>query len=125
MLLLSILRIKTFNLNFKPNLKTGNQMNTSPNFKNLIYFTIAILLIVAFADQLNAIQSDTLRAPLQEVKKEVWSYMFAIKTTAVVVGSIFAVMKQSVMPFGIGAGIFAGAQFFDTVIGDGAAALIG
>lgn len=99
-------------------------MNTSPNFKNLVYFAIAILVVIAFADQLQAIQSDTLRAPLQEVKKEVWSYMFAIKTTAVVVGSIFAVMKQSVMPFGIGAGIFAGAQFFDTVIGDGAAALI-
>jgi hypothetical protein len=50
--------------------------------------------------------------------------MFAIKTTAVVVGSVFAIMKQSVTPFGIGAGIFAGAQFFDTIIGDGAAALI-
>lgn len=100
-------------------------MQNQTNFKNYLYFTIAILLIVAFADQLHAIQSDTLRAPLQNVKKEVWSYMFAVKTTAVVVGSIFAVVKQSIMPFGIGAGIFAGAQFFDTLIGDGAGALIG
>lgn len=95
------------------------------NFKNYFYFAIAILLMVAFSDQLQAIQSDTLRAPLQNVKKEVWSYMFAVKTTAVVVGSIFAVVKQSIMPFGIGAGIFAGTQFFDTLIGDGAGALIG
>ena len=95
------------------------------NFKSYFYLTIAILLTIAFFDQLQAIQSDTLRAPLQNVKKEVWSYMFAIKTTAVVVGSIYAVMKQSIMPFGIGAGIFAGVQFFDTIIGDGAAALIG
>ena len=100
-------------------------MQNQTNFKNYLYFAIAILLIAAFADQLHAIQSDTLRAPLQNVKKEVWSYMFAVKTTAVVVGSIFAVVKQSIMPFGIGAGIFAGAQFFDTLIGDGAGVLIG
>lgn len=99
-------------------------MTIQSNPKNFLYFALATLVIVVFADQLQAIQSDTLRAPLQNVKKEVWSYMFAIKTTAVVVGSVFAIMKQSVTPFGIGAGIFAGAQFFDTIIGDGAAALI-
>ena len=99
-------------------------MTIQSNLKNFLYFALATLVIVVFAGQLQAIQSDTLRAPLQNVKKEVWSYMFAIKTTAVVVGSVFAIMKQSVTPFGIGAGIFAGAQFFDTIIGDGAAALI-
>lgn len=100
-------------------------MDYQSNFKNYCYLTIAILLTIAFFDQLQAIQSDTLRAPLQNVKKEVWSYMFAVKTTAVVVGSIFAIVKQSIMPFGIGAGIFAGTQFFDTLIGDGSAAVIG
>ena len=100
-------------------------MHNQTNFKNYLYFAIVIVLMVAFSDQLSAIQSDTLRAPLQNVKKEVWSYMFAVKTTAVVVGSIFAVVKQSIMPFGIGAGIFAGTQFFDTLIGDGAGAMIG
>jgi hypothetical protein len=94
------------------------------NTKNFVYFAIATLVIVAFADQLQAVQSDTLRAPLQSVKKEIWSYMFAIKATSVVVGSAFALMKQSIAPFGIGAGIFAGAQFFDSLIGDGSAALI-
>ena len=99
-------------------------MTSQFNTKNFIYFALATLVIVSFADQLQAIQSDTLRAPLQGIKREVFSYMFAIKVAAVVVGSVFALMKQSLGPFGIGAGIFAGAQFFDTVIGDGAAALI-
>ena len=99
-------------------------MTTQLNTKNLVYFAMATLMVVTFADQLQAIQSDTLRAPLQGIKREVFSYMFAIKVAAVVVGSAFALMKQSLAPFGVGAGIFAGAQFFDTVIGDGAAALI-
>lgn len=94
------------------------------NTKNFVYFIVATLVVVTLADQLQAIQSDTLRAPLQGVKREVFSYMFAIKVAAVVVGSAFSLMKQSLAPFGIGAGIFAGMQFFDTVIGDGAAALI-
>lgn len=95
------------------------------NLRDLVYFVIVALIVITFADQLQAIQSDALRAPLQGVKKEVFSYMFAIKVAAVVVGSAFALAKQSLAPFGVGAGIFAGAQFFDTVIGDGAAALIG
>lgn len=99
-------------------------MITQFNSKNLVYFVIVTLVVVTFADQLQAIQCDTLRAPLQGVKREVFSYMFAIKVAAVVVGSAFALIKQSLAPFGVGAGIFVGAQFFDTVIGDGAAALI-
>ena len=100
-------------------------MHNQTNFKNYLYFAIVIVLMVAFSDQLSAIQSDTLRAPLQNVKKEVWSYMFAVKAAAVVVGAAFALIKQSLAPFGIGAGIFGGIQFFDTVLGDGSAALIG
>jgi hypothetical protein len=48
----------------------------------------------------------------------------AVKIAAVATGSAFAVMKQSLTPFGVGAGITAGIHFFDKFIGDGSGALI-
>ena len=92
--------------------------------KNFACLVLAILVIIVAAAQLQAIPTDALKVPLQTVKKEVWSYMFAVKAAAVVVGAAFALIKQSLAPFGIGAGIFGGIQFFDTVLGDGSAALI-
>ncbi len=86
---------------------------------------LAALVIVGFADQLQAIESESLRAPLQGVKKEIFSYMFVIKIAAVVVGAAFSIMKQVLSPLGIGAGVFIGIQFFDHLIGDGSTALIG
>jgi hypothetical protein len=105
-------------------IKSNPQSNLIP-LKNLVYFMLVALVIVGFADQLSAIESESLRPALQGVKKEVWSYMYIIKIAAVVVGSVYAVMKQSPMSFGVGAAIFAATQFFDTLIGDGAGALIG
>lgn len=95
------------------------------NTKNLIYFTIATLVIVAFSEQLQAIPLESLREPMQNMKKEVWSYMFVIKVAAAVGGAVFSVVQQSLMPLGLGAATSAGIHFFDGMIGDGAAALIG
>ncbi len=103
-------------------IKSNPQSNLIP-LKNLVYFMLVALVIVGFADQLSAIESESLRPALQGVKKEVWSYMYIIKIAAVVVGSV-SVVKQSPMSFGVGAAIFAATQFFDTLIGDGAGALI-
>ena len=101
-------------------------MNSSPTpIKNLFYFALGTLVIVAFSDQLQAIPLDTLREPMKAMKKEVWSYMYVIKVAATVVGGIFSVVQQSLTPLGIGAGITAGITFFDGVVGDGSTALIG
>jgi len=68
---------------------------------------------------------DSLRAPMQALKTNIFTgWMWGVKVIAVAVGSIFAIMHQSITPFGIGAGIGAGIHFFDTYLGDGAAALI-
>jgi hypothetical protein len=81
-------------------------------------------LCFVFSASLDAVPVDTLRVPMQAMKKEVWSYMFPIKVASVAVGAAFSLMRQSMMPFGVGAGITAAIHFFDSVLGDGSAALI-
>ena len=85
---------------------------------------LGFVSLCAALSSLDAVPVDTLREPMQAMKKEVWSYLFPIKVASVVVGSAFSLMRQSLMPFGIGAGISASIQFFDSVLGDGSAALI-
>lgn len=82
-------------------------------------------LVLVSVDSLQAVPLDTLRAPMTAMKNEVWSYMFAIKVGAAIVGAIGSAVQSSLTPLGIGAGIAAGIHFFDGVIGDGSAALIG
>ncbi len=89
----------------------------------LTIFALATICL-AFSSSLDAVPVDTLRAPMQAMKKEVWSYMFPIKVASVVVGAAFSLMRQSMMPFGVGAGITTAIHFFDSVLGDGSAALI-
>lgn len=68
---------------------------------------------------------DTLRAPMQALKTNIFTgWMWGVKVIAVAVGSIFAIVNQSITPFGIGAGIGAGIHFFDTYLGDGGTVLI-
>ncbi len=109
-------------INFKG---TKNMNSSSTPVKNLTYFALATLVIVAFSDQLQAIPLETLREPMKKMKKEVWSYMYVIKVAATVVGGVFSVLQQSLLPLGVGAGITAGITFFDEVVGDGSTALIG
>jgi hypothetical protein len=82
-----------------------------------------LLAVIVFSD-LSAVAVDSLKAPLKGMKEEVWSYMYIVKVAAVVVGGCFSVMKQTVTPLGVGAGITAGIHFFDKVVGDGSTALI-
>ena len=89
----------------------------------LTYFGLVSLYLL-LSSNVDAVPVDTLRAPMQAMKKEVWSYMFPIKVASVVVGAAFSLMRQSMMPFGVGAGITAAIHFFDSVLGDGSAALI-
>jgi hypothetical protein len=88
--------------------------------------SLCLTVLVLFSvDSLQAVPLDTLRAPMTAMKNEVWSYMFAIKVGAAIVGAIGSAVQSSLTPLGIGAGIAAGIHFFDGVIGDGSAALIG
>lgn len=89
--------------------------------------SVYFLLFAAFIlyPHLDALTVDSLRAPMQDLKKEVFSWMFAIKIASAAVGGAFSLAKQSLTPFGVGAGIAAGIHFFDKWLGDGSAALIG
>ena len=89
-----------------------------------LMFLVLILISLGISD-VYAITVDTLRAPMQDLKKEVFSWMFAVKIASAAVGGVFALAKQSLTPFGVGGGIAAGIHFFDKWIGDGAGALIG
>jgi hypothetical protein len=82
-------------------------------------------LVIFNIDALQAVPLDTLREPMKAMKKEVWSYMYVVKVAAALVGGVMSVVQQNLMPMGVGGGIAAGIHFFDEVIGDGAAALIG
>jgi len=89
---------------------------------------LAILAISAcYVLQISEVHAvvEDLRAPMQALKTNIFTgWMWGIKVVAVAVGSIFAVVQQSITPFGIGAGIGAGIHFFDTYLGDGGAVLI-
>lgn len=70
------------------------------------------------------ISTTELKEAMQNLKTEAFSWMFAVKIAAGVVGAAFSVARQSVTPFGIGAGVVAGIHFFDKYIGDGASLLL-
>jgi predicted RecA/RadA family phage recombinase len=89
------------------------------------YVLVGGLVTYAITDTAWAIGAEDLKVATAALKKEVFDWLFVIKIAAVAVGSAFAVAKQSLTPFGIGAGIAAGVQFFNTAIGDGSAALLG
>ena len=93
---------------------------------NLVYWCSAISILILFSsvNDCYAVELAGLKEPMKALKTEVFSWMFAVKIAAVAVGGAFAVVKQSVVPFGVGAGITAGIHFFDKFIGDGAAVLI-
>ena len=89
----------------------------------LAVLTVSACYLFDISDAHAVVQE--LRAPMQTLKTDIFTgWMWGIKVIAVAVGSIFAVMHQSITPFGIGAGIGAGIHFFDAYLGDGAAALI-
>ena len=93
--------------------------------RNRAIFCCAIIVGVGLLST-NAfgISVDELKAPMQDLKKEAFSWMFAVKVAAGVMGAAFSVARQSITPFGIGAGVVAGIHFFDKYIGDGSALLI-
>ena len=82
-------------------------------------------LVIFNIDALQAIPLDTLREPMKAMKKEVWSYMFPVKIAAAVMGLVMSAVQANLMPLGVGLGVAAGVHFFDGMIGDGSAALIG
>ncbi|MFZ4077672.1 MAG: hypothetical protein ACOYKA_06775, partial [Legionellaceae bacterium] len=95
-------------------------------FSNSLMVSLCVASVVMFnIDSLQAVPLDTLRAPMTAMKNEVWSYMYVVKVAAALMGGLMSVVQQNLMPLGIGGGIAAGIHFFDGVIGDGSAALIG
>ena len=94
-------------------------------FSNRVFMAFCLTALVLFnIDSLLAVEVAELRAPMQGLKKEIWSHLFVVKLAAVALGSVLSVTGQSLMPFAVGVAIGGGIQFFDTVLGDGSAALI-
>ena len=87
------------------------------------FLCVVCLLIFSMSDTF-AIQTDALKDPMKTLKKEAFDWAFALKIAAGLLGSVTALMKQSLTPFGIGLGAMAGLSFFDVYIGTGDAALI-
>lgn len=104
--------------------RTSQPSNSKVSTQAIASLCLTVLVLFS-ADSLLAVPLDSLRAPMTALKTEMWSYMFPVKIAAALVGGVMSLAKQSLTPFGIGAGIAAGIQFFDGVIGDGSAALIG
>lgn len=104
--------------------------NLEEKLKTLLYsrlFVGAALAVVAISliNPAEAITVDSLKAPMQDLKKEMFDgWMWGAKAIAGVVGAGFAMAKQSLAPFGIGIGTAAGIHFWDKYIGDGSGALI-
>lgn len=83
-----------------------------------------LLTLLFFTDTGYAVTTEALKVPLKTLKTEVFDWLFVIKVAAIAVGGMFAAAKQSLTPFGIGAGISVGIHAFDKIIGDASAALI-
>lgn len=86
---------------------------------------IFIMAVWLTSPELYAVNVDSLKEPMKNLKTEVFGWLFAIKVAAAAVGGAFALAQQSLTPFGVGAGIAAGIHFFDKYIGDGSSMLIG
>ncbi|CAO5681492.1 MAG: hypothetical protein HEEMFOPI_01513 [Holosporales bacterium] len=99
-------------------------MNNFIKQHSCVLKTIAVVAGVVISAQAFGISVQDLRGPMQDLKNEAFSWMFAVKVAAGVVGAAFSVARQSVTPFGIGAGVVAGIHFFDRYIGDGSSMLL-
>lgn len=93
-------------------------------FRGFLYSTAAIGLLLVTMNCAEAITTESLRAPIQELKKEVFDWLFVAKIASIAVGAIVGIAKQSVIGFGTGFGIASGIHFGDMWLGDGSAAVI-
>ena len=111
---------------YTPSYSVLSTQSSNSKISTQVMASLCLTVLVLFTvDSLQAVPLNSLRAPMTALKTEMWSYMFPIKMAAAIVGGVMSLAKQTLTPFGIGAGIAAGIQFFDGVIGDGSAALIG
>ena len=109
-----------------PSLPSLSSLSSAFLSSGQLMTALCLSAVVIFnIDSLQAVPLDSLRAPMTALKTEVWSYMYVVKVAAALMGGLMSVVQQNLMPLGIGGGIAAGIHFFDGVIGDGSAALIG
>jgi hypothetical protein len=94
------------------------------NYKKWAYLTLMVVAIVIFSDSLQAITSNEMKGAFKAAKTDIWAWMHVVKLGSAVMGIVMSVVQHSLMPLGIGVGLSAGIQVFDTMLGDGAAALI-
>ena len=94
-------------------------------YRGFLYTGAVLLIASTLIDHSYAITVDSLKEPMKGLKSEMFDgWMFGAKIVACVAGVGFTIFKQSLAPFGIGAGVGAGIHFWDKWIGNGDAALI-
>ncbi len=91
--------------------------------RTFILWCLALAMIwSATGGEALAVTVEALREPMRGLKTEVFGgWMYAAKIGACTVGAVLSVMRNTLVPFGIGAGVLAGIIFFDRYLGDGAA----
>jgi hypothetical protein len=85
--------------------------------------SVAMILFNANSLQAAGVHAD-LVASMEGMKSQLWSFLYPVQISSVVVGAAFAVARQSIMPLGIGVGITVGSKFLESIIGKADGALI-
>lgn len=94
-------------------------------YKGILCAGVVVLASMALIDVSHAITVDSLKAPIVELKKEMFDgWMFVAKIAACVAGVGFTIAKQSLAPFGVGGAVGAGIHFWDKWLGDGSGAIV-
>ena len=84
----------------------------------LVISFIALIIVISPSFGMTV---ETLKAPVKALKADIFGgWMVPVQIGGIVAAIIFSFAKQSLLPFGIGAGTVAGINFFDSYLGTAA-----
>ncbi|WP_010303943.1 hypothetical protein [Candidatus Odyssella thessalonicensis] len=93
--------------------------------RSFFYVTVGLMVALSMIDCADAITVQSLKAPIQELKKEIFGgWMFVVQIISAVGGIVISVIAQSLKPLGWGGATAVTAHFYDKYIGDGKSGLI-
>ena len=90
------------------------------DMSTVMFFSVVVLLLISTGDVF-AITNDAIKAPMQNLHKDAFDWMFAVKIAGGVLGGAFSLAKQSPMPFAMACGTILGISFFDNYLSTAAA----
>ncbi len=94
-------------------------------YKGILCAGVVVLVSIALIDPSSAVGVNELKAPIAELKKEMFDgWMWVAKIGACVAGVGFTLFKQSLAPFAMGGAVSAGIHFYDKWLGEVTGALV-